>query len=146
MKIIEAYLNKFLNLVLTCIYSCIKFIELILIFIGEDLNDRNGLLLTYCIFFIHEFLFFFYLYNNNKKKAILGRKKWKRTLNQKVLILANSIMSLYCIYTLLSLIHENGITSCLTWGIISLYEVFSTIIIVKAWIPGNSTMKPSKIS
>ncbi len=124
----EVFLNKIFNFFLACAYCCIKFIGLIIIFIGEMLNDRNGLLLLYFVFFIHEFIFSIYLYNSNKKETIHGRMKWQSSINQKVLVLANILMSLYCIYALISLIYENGISSCIIWGIISLYEIVSTII------------------
>lgn len=124
------FLNKLSNFIFACTYGCIKFIGLLIIFIGEILNDRNGLLLPYCVFFTHEFLLFFYLYNSNKKKATLGRTKCQLTINQKVLMLANILISLFCIYAFLSLIYENGISSCGIWGIITLYQIVLTIIVL----------------
>ena len=126
----KVFLNRLVNFCFACAYGCIKFIGLIIIFIGEMLNDRNGLLLPYFVFFTHEFIFFLYLYHSNKKRTIHGRMKWQLSINQKVLILANILMSLYCIYALLSLIYENGISSSWIWGIISLYEIVSTIIVL----------------
>lgn len=119
-------LNQLFNLACICAYGCIKLIGLLLFFIGEMLNDRSGLLLPFCIFLIHEFLYILYFYNSNKNELPSKGKNRQFTTNQTAFILTNIILALFCIYAWFSLISVNGISSCGPWGIIMLYQIILT--------------------